>query len=67
MSRRLPRRTIPTRLAALAVGVPEATIRQWARRGKLTRHGNSSRAEYDVDELLAIAESRAARISHHTG
>jgi hypothetical protein len=53
------RRTIPTQLAALAIGVSEATIRKWASRGKLTRYGTPGRAEYDLDELYAIAESMA--------
>ncbi|WP_369260898.1 hypothetical protein [Streptomyces sp. R35] len=48
-------RTLPTRLAAQAAGVPEATVRKWASRGKLTRHGSPSRAEYDVAELAALA------------
>lgn len=49
------RRTVPTNLAALAVGVCEATIRKWASRGKLTRYGKPGRAEYDLDELFVIA------------
>ncbi|HEV2784731.1 MAG TPA: hypothetical protein VGX25_35550 [Actinophytocola sp.] len=53
------RRTIPTQLAALAIGVSEATIRKWASRGKLTRYGRPGRAEYDLDELYALAESLA--------
>ncbi|MFK0194110.1 hypothetical protein [Kitasatospora sp. NPDC090308] len=48
-------RTLPTRLAAQAAGVSEATVRKWASRGKLTRYGDFSRAEYDVDELAALA------------
>ncbi|WP_328720671.1 hypothetical protein OHT52_15120 [Streptomyces sp. NBC_00247] len=48
-------RTLPTRLAARAAGVSEATVRKWASRGKLTRHGSPARAEYDVDELVALA------------
>ncbi|MBT2399352.1 hypothetical protein [Streptomyces sp. ISL-100] len=48
-------RTLPTRLAARAAGVSEATVRKWASRGKLTRHGSPSRAEYDVEELTALA------------
>ncbi|MFD6425051.1 hypothetical protein [Streptomyces sp. NPDC060198] len=48
-------RTLPTRLAAQAAGVSEATVRKWASRGKLTRHGSPARAEYDVDELVALA------------
>lgn len=53
------RRTVPTRLAALALGVTEATIRKWASRGKLTRYGRPGRAEYDLDELLTIAMNNA--------
>ncbi|HEY1623405.1 MAG TPA: MerR family transcriptional regulator [Streptosporangiaceae bacterium] len=43
--------TVPTELAALAIGVPAATIRKWASRGKLTRYGSPGRAEYDLGEL----------------
>lgn len=57
---RVPLRTVPTELAALALGVTEATVRKWASRGKLTRHGRPGRAEYDLDELLALVEKRAA-------
>jgi hypothetical protein len=53
------RTTVPTKVAAIAVGVPEATIRQWARRGRLTRYGTPGRAEYDIEELISIAEERA--------
>ncbi|MEW2636205.1 hypothetical protein AB0903_32325 [Streptomyces sp. NPDC048389] len=49
------RRTVPTELAALAMGVSPATIRKWASRGKITRHGGPQRAEYDLDELFALA------------
>ncbi|MEU6895137.1 hypothetical protein ABZ934_25810 [Streptomyces sp. NPDC046557] len=48
------RRTVPTELAALAMGVTEATIRKWASRGKITRYGGPQRAEYDLDELFAL-------------
>ncbi|WP_260478767.1 helix-turn-helix domain-containing protein [Kibdelosporangium aridum] len=51
------RRTVPTKEAALAVGVPEATVRQWARRGKLTRYGSARRAEYCLDELTALTDA----------
>jgi hypothetical protein len=51
------KRTIPTELAALAIGVSESTIRKWASRGKLTRYGTPGRAEYDLDELYVIAET----------
>ncbi|MET7457901.1 transcriptional regulator [Streptomyces sp. NPDC005574] len=48
------RRTVPTELAALAMGVSEATIRKWASRGRITRYGGPQRAEYDLDELLVL-------------
>ncbi|WP_235502548.1 MULTISPECIES: hypothetical protein [unclassified Kitasatospora] len=48
-------RRLPTRLAAQAAGVSEATVRKWASRGKLTRHGSAARAEYDIDELIVLA------------
>ncbi|WP_377354740.1 hypothetical protein [Planotetraspora thailandica] len=43
-----------TELAALAVGVKEATIRKWASRGKIRRYGSPGRAEYDLDEILLM-------------
>lgn len=46
--------TVPTELAALAAGVAVATIRKWASRGKLTRYGSPSRAEYDLDEIREL-------------
>ena len=46
---------MPTELAALAMGVSEATIRKWASRGKINRYGGPQRAEYDLDELFALA------------
>jgi hypothetical protein len=57
-----PRRAVPTQLAALAAGVPEATIRKWASRGKLTRYGRPGRAEYDLDELYALLIERGGRL-----
>ena len=54
------RRVVPTQLAALAAGVSEATIRKWASRGKLTRYGGPGRAEYDLDEILALLVSKSA-------
>jgi len=53
------RRTVPTELAALAMGVSEATIRKWASRGKITRYGSAQRAEYDLEELFALAAEKA--------
>lgn len=58
MSRKVPRTTVPTQLAALAVGVPEATIRKWASRGRLTRYGTPGRAEYDLGELYVLVAER---------
>ncbi|MFB7056267.1 hypothetical protein ACFCXT_24495 [Streptomyces vinaceus] len=47
-------RMLPTRLAAQAAGVSEATVRKWVSRGKLTRYGSPSRAEFNIDELMAL-------------
>ncbi|NLU70226.1 MerR family transcriptional regulator [Streptomyces sp. HNM0574] len=55
-----PQRTVPTKLAALALDVPQATIRKWASRGLLTGYGTQTRAEYDLDELIALCERRRA-------
>ncbi len=57
-----PRRAVPTQLAAMAAGVPEATIRKWASRGKLTRYGRPGRAEYDLDELYALLVERGGSV-----
>jgi hypothetical protein len=45
---------VPTSLAALALDVREGTIRQWARRGKITRYGTRRQALYDLNELAAL-------------
>lgn len=58
LNRERTRTTVPTQLAALSVGVPEATIRKWASRGKLTRYGTPGRAEYDLAELYVLAVER---------
>jgi hypothetical protein len=58
MTAEIRRRTVPTQLAALAAGVPEATIRKWASRGKLTRYGSPGRAEYDLAELYVLISGR---------
>lgn len=58
------RRTVPTQLAALAAGVPEATIRKWASRGRLTRYGTPGRAEYDLAELyILVSEREGAQVT----
>ncbi len=48
---------ILTKLAALAVGAPEATIRKWVSQGKLTRYGRPGRTEYDLYELRLQARA----------
>jgi hypothetical protein len=58
---RCPDRAVPTELAALAAGVPEATIRKWASRGKLTRYGSARRAMYDLDELYELLVERGGK------
>ncbi|HET8684792.1 MAG TPA: hypothetical protein VFM54_23405 [Micromonosporaceae bacterium] len=51
-------RLVETAVAALALGVTQATIRKLRQRGRLTRHGTTARAQYDLDELQAIADTR---------
>lgn len=51
-------RLVPTKVAALAAGVSEATIRKWVSRGKLTRYGTPGRSVFDIDELTQIALRR---------
>ncbi|MFE4263121.1 hypothetical protein [Streptomyces sp. NPDC056883] len=51
-------RLVPTNVAALAVGVTEATIRKWVSRGKITRYGAPGRSEFDIEELTTIAQRR---------
>ncbi|MHA4819824.1 MerR family transcriptional regulator [Streptomyces aculeolatus] len=61
MTRPPRHRLVPTNVAALAVGVSEATIRKWASRGKITRYGAPNcRQEFDIDELTRIALERRA-------
>lgn len=52
-------RLVETELAALALDVPAATIRQWSKRGKLTRYGTARRALYDLAECQRLAMVRA--------
>ncbi|MEU7907450.1 hypothetical protein [Actinoplanes sp. NPDC049118] len=59
MSGALPRRRlVPTEVAALAAGVPAATVRKWASRGRIRRYGRPGRAEYDLDEVFTIASAK---------
>ena len=55
-----PGKRVPTSLAALALDVREGTIRQWARRGKLTRYGTRRQALYDLNELAALVAGDTA-------
>lgn len=59
-------RRVPTELAALVLGVREVTIRQWARRGKITRYGTARRALYDLDELSELARTTTPPASAST-
>jgi hypothetical protein len=54
-------RRLSTKDAAVALGVEQSTIRQWVRRGKLSRYGSDLHAEYDLDELTALAQARSRR------
>lgn len=52
-------RLVPTKVAALAVGVSEATIRKWVSRGKIIRYGAPHcRSWFDIEELTEIAVRR---------
>ncbi|WP_328751141.1 hypothetical protein OHT57_37130 [Streptomyces sp. NBC_00285] len=53
---------VPTSLAALALDVREGTIRQWARRGKITRYGTRRQALYDLNELAALVADETATV-----
>lgn len=58
MSGTARRRRVPTELAALAADVSPATVRKWASRGRITRFGPPGKAEYDLDDILAIAATK---------
>jgi hypothetical protein len=47
--------------AAAAAGVEPATIRDWFRRGLLTRHGSTRRALVDLDELVVALDAEKPR------
>lgn len=44
-------RLVPTDVAAAALGITPAAVRQLAHRGRLTRHGTKQRARYDLNEI----------------
>ncbi|WP_326796452.1 hypothetical protein OG946_14045 [Streptomyces sp. NBC_01808] len=59
MSRPPHHRLVSTKVAALAMGVSEATIRKWVSRGKLTRYGAPNRrSHFDIEELAALSAQR---------
>jgi hypothetical protein len=58
MTRPPQHRLVPTRVAALAASVSEATIRKWVSRGKITRYGTPGRSQFDIDEVTRIALGR---------
>ena len=43
-----------TRAIAHILDRPESTIRWWAHKGWLTRHGTTKRALYDIDEAQEL-------------
>jgi DeoR/GlpR family transcriptional regulator of sugar metabolism len=58
LEQRQRRTMVTTDVAALAMGVSEATIRKWASRGKITRYGTAQRAKYDLAELFQVYQDR---------
>lgn len=58
---RAPRgRLVETAVAAVALGVTPAAVRQLIKRGHLTRYGSAKRALVDLAECENRAEQRAA-------
>lgn len=51
---------VPTDVAAVALGVTPAAVRQLIKRGRLTRYGTAKRALVDLAECEIRAEGRAA-------
>lgn len=58
----MKRHLVPTAVAAVALDVQPATVRQLIRRGMLTRYGTRQRALVDLAECEAIwsGQERAA-------
>lgn len=54
------RQLVPTKVAAVALGVTPDAVRQLIRRGRLTRYGTRKHALVDLDECETRAETRAA-------
>jgi hypothetical protein len=57
----MPQHLTDTQAIALMTGRPPATIRSWAHRGLLTRHGTGPRrrALYDISEASELATRMA--------
>jgi DNA-binding transcriptional MerR regulator len=55
-----------TRAIAYMARVKPATVRSWAHRGLLRRHGTDphGRALYDAEEAEAIIDNRRHRLQH---
>jgi len=53
-------RLVPTDVAAVALGITPAGVRQLFRRGQLTRYGTAKRALVDLGECEIRGESKAA-------
>lgn len=55
-----------TQAIALLTRVKPATVRSWAHRGHLTRHGTGPRgtALYDVEEAEALLDSKRRIVQH---
>jgi hypothetical protein len=58
----MTRRTVPTAAAAIALGITESGVRKLAQRSRLTRYGTRRRAEYDVEELMALRDDQDTEI-----
>lgn len=53
---------IPTRQAAVLVGVPETRIRRWASDGQLTRYGRvNGVAYYDPADVIRVEKAMRTR------
>ncbi len=54
------RRLVDTYALAAFLGIPPATLRSWAHRGKITRRGTSPQgwALYDAAEVAGVAAAR---------
>ena len=59
---------VPADLVTLALGVNPGTLRSWASRGKVRRHGKDpqGRTLYDLDEVERVTQvDTRQRVQHH--